>query len=157
MNEIRFDWRTMAQMSAPEFHRIVMVREAVFVVEQACAYQETDALDANARHLSLLIDDTLAGYLRLLTTREPAIGRVLIARAYRGRGLARLLMQEGLREAERCAGQAPVHVSAQAHLRAFYESVGFEVASDIYLEDGIPHCAMVRPATAPVLPGGDGA
>lgn len=146
MNEPCFRGQWLRELSAIAFHEIVALREAVFVVEQACAYQETDAQDLVARHLSLRIDDTLAGYLRIVPGELPAIGRVLIAPAFRGRGLGTDLMQAGLRETRRLHGDVAVRISAQAHLRAFYEGLGFAVTSDIYLEDGIPHCAMQRTA-----------
>ena len=53
-------------------------------------------------------------------------------------------MREGL---ARCASKypgRPVRVSAQAHLEAFYASLGFAVASAPYDEDGILHVDMVR-------------
>ena len=36
----------------------------------------------------------------------------------------------------------PIRISAQAYLRSFYESLGFEVDSPAYLEDGIAHLEM---------------
>lgn len=144
MSELRFIGQWLRDMSVTTFHEIVALREAVFVVEQACAYQEIDAHDAAARHLSLHVDDALAGYLRILPGGPPAIGRVLIAPRFRGRGLGYDLMKEGLRETWRLYGHVAIRVSAQAHLRDFYEQLGFTATSDIYLEDGIPHCAMQR-------------
>ncbi|MES1955105.1 GNAT family N-acetyltransferase [Salinisphaera hydrothermalis] len=146
MSELCFRSHWLRDLSAIAFHEIVSLREAVFVVEQACVYQETDAQDLVARHVSLRIDDALAGYLRIVPGDIPAIGRVLIAPAFRGRGLGTDLMQAGLRETQRLYGDVVVRISAQAHLRAFYEGLGFTVASDVYLEDGIPHCAMQRAA-----------
>lgn len=148
MNDIQTTWQRLDELSARELHEIIALREAVFVVEQACAYQETDAEDLAAWHLTLRVAGQLAGYLRLIETAEPAIGRVLIAPAFRGRGLARRLMHEGLDQTHRQHGSVVVHVSAQAHLRRFYESLGFVATSDIYLEDGIPHQAMMRQPTA---------
>ena len=34
-------------------------------------------------------------------------------------------------------------LSAQEHLRKFYESHGFHQVGEGYLEDGIPHIAMI--------------
>jgi len=50
-----------------------------------------------------------------------------------------------MREAMRRAGelwQGGIHLGGQAHLRAFYESLGFEVSGPAYDEDGIPHLSM---------------
>lgn len=149
MSESRFIGQWLRDMSAATLHEIVALREAVFVVEQACAYQETDAHDLVARHLSLRIGDALAGYLRIVPGDIPAIGRVVIAPGFRGRGLGYALMHAGMSETRRLYGEVAVRVSAQAHLCDFYQHLGFVVTSDVYLEDGIPHCAMQRAAVAP--------
>jgi ElaA protein len=39
-----------------------------------------------------------------------------------------------------------VFLSGQQHLEAFYASLGFTRCSDPYLEDGIAHVDMQRPA-----------
>lgn len=36
-----------------------------------------------------------------------------------------------------------IRISAQAYLLKFYNSLGFEPVSDIYLEDGIEHMEML--------------
>jgi ElaA protein len=38
-------------------------------------------------------------------------------------------------------------VAAQQHLAKFYGSLGFAAASEPYMEDGIAHVDMVRPAS----------
>jgi ElaA protein len=35
-----------------------------------------------------------------------------------------------------------IQISAQKYLKAFYKSLGYEIVSDEYLEDGIPHLKM---------------
>ncbi|MFN2364808.1 MAG: GNAT family N-acetyltransferase, partial [Halarsenatibacteraceae bacterium] len=37
-----------------------------------------------------------------------------------------------------------IKLSAQNHLRNFYENQEFEPVSEVYLEDGIPHIDMLR-------------
>ena len=37
-----------------------------------------------------------------------------------------------------------IKISAQTYLVIFYENHGFKTTGDRYLEDGIPHIAMVR-------------
>ena len=41
---------------------------------------------------------------------------------------------------------APIALSAQSHLEKFYRSLGFSPTSEEYVEDGIPHIDMLRPA-----------
>ncbi len=78
----------------------------------------------------------------------PAIGRVLVRARARGDGLAHALMREAV---ERCQARWPgqaISLGTQSHLQRYYAAHGFEVCSDEYLEDGIPHVDMRRPASS---------
>ncbi len=147
---MRFDFAALAALDAPTLYRVLALRAAVFVVEQDCAYLDPDGRDADAWHLLGWEADTLAAYLRVFfpTPGEPAahIGRVVVAPTHRGRGLGRAVMREGIRRLEARLGPVPIALSAQAHLRAFYGDLGFEVAGPGYDEDGIPHLPMRRAA-----------
>ncbi len=46
-----FFLKELGEMTGVEFYQLARLRTAVFVVEQACAYQEIDAIDAQAKHL----------------------------------------------------------------------------------------------------------
>ena len=37
-----------------------------------------------------------------------------------------------------------IEISAQEHLKKFYETVGFQQTSESYLEDDIPHIRMLK-------------
>ena len=60
----------------------------------------------------------------------------------RGTGMGRVLMREGHRRVREQFGPSPVHVGAQAHLEAFYGSLGYARSGPNYDEDGIPHLPM---------------
>jgi len=143
---LHFRWQRLDDMTAGEAHRLIQLRESVFVVEQACAYQEADDLDLTCWHLTALADDEIAGYLRVVDAghkyREPSIGRVLTAPAYRRRGVGRALMIEGIRRTRNAYPTASIRISAQQYLAGFYAELGFEAMTAPYLEDGIPHIEM---------------
>jgi ElaA protein len=40
--------------------------------------------------------------------------------------------------------QDEIKISAQQHLTQFYQKHGFVSVGDSYLEDGIPHIAMIK-------------
>ncbi len=127
----------------------------MFVLEQRSFFRDLDGRDADARHLRALEGGALAGALRLLPAGPGAarVGRVVVAERFRGRGLGRVLMAEALAEHRRLSGGAPVDVSAQVQLRAFYETLGFRAVSEPYDDDGILHLDMRRegePATTRV-------
>jgi ElaA protein len=125
-------------------------RVAVFVVEQTCAYQELDGWDLRATHLIGWDGSDVAAYLRCFAPGvkypEASLGRILTTAAYRGSSLGRELVRRGLQRLERQHPGTPVRIGAQARLERFYNSFGFIVASEPYLEDGIPHIDMVKAA-----------
>lgn len=139
----------LPDLSAVQLLAWLALRARVFVVEQRCAYQDPDALDACAWHL--LGHDaagTLRAGLRLVDPgakyAEPSIGRVVLDGALRGSGLADALLAEGLHlAAEAWPGQGN-RISAQAHLQRYYARHGYVPVGAEYLEDDIPHIEMWR-------------
>lgn len=125
---------------------LLRLRIDVFVVEQACPWQDLDGrdLDSSTTHFWFAPAghrDQPIGCLRLL--REPAgwrIGRVCVARPARGRGLAGSLMRAALSE----IGDLPCVLDAQSYLVGYYELFGFVVSGEEFVEDGIPHLPMRR-------------
>jgi len=117
------------------------LRQEVFVVEQECAYADLDGRDVEAgtRHVLLHDDDALVGTARVLDDGDVwRVGRVALAPASRGRGLADQLMRAAL---EVTTGRDVV-LDAQAPLAGWYATLGFEVDGPEFLEDGIPHVPM---------------
>jgi ElaA protein len=138
----------MDAFSAVELYALLKLRVDVFIVEQACAYRELDGQDADALHLRLLIDGSTAAYARLVQPNDapPRIGRVLVSPEHRGKGLGEAVMREAIRVCDDRFPDAPIALSAQSHLDRFYRSLGFSPTSEEYVEDGIPHIDMLRPA-----------
>ena len=150
MDKAMIDWRwcRLEQLSAAELYAVLAAREAVFVVEQACPYQELDGLDLQAMHLVAWSGAEVAAYLRVLPPGvrfgEPSIGRLLTTRAFRGQGLGREMVAQALQQIAQAYPRQPVRISAQTYLQHFYAAFGFETVSETYLEDGIPHVEMLR-------------
>ena len=121
------------------------LRQQVFVVEQDCPYPDLDGRDLEpaTRHVVLLDDDVVVGTLRVLDDGEwVRIGRVVVAPAGRGRGLAARLMDEAMG----VCGDREVRLDAQTGLTGFYEGYGFEVTGPAFDDDGVMHLPMRRPA-----------
>ncbi|CAG9295408.1 GNAT family N-acetyltransferase [Celerinatantimonas diazotrophica] len=145
-----FEWacKSFCQLSVDELYQILKLRVDVFVVEQHCPYPELDGHDtySEVRHLMLYQQGKLSAYARLLapgmTYPTAAIGRVIVAAHARGEKLGRVLMNEAIDQCKKLWPEQPITIEAQAHLQAFYESVGFRAISDIFLEDGIEHRNM---------------
>jgi ElaA protein len=123
-----------------ELYRILQLRSEVFVVEQACAFQDIDGRDvAEATvHLWLEHDDRLAGYARILPMPGATeLGRIVTPLDRRSTGVGVRLMREAMDRIE-----GPIVLKAQARLSDWYERFGFDLAGDPFLEDGIPHVPM---------------
>lgn len=150
---IDWQWCTPGDLSLGQLYAVFAAREAVFVVEQHCAYQELDGLDLDARHLVGWSGGEVAAYLRVLGPgvrfAEPSIGRVLTSQAFRGSGLGRELVARSLAYVDVRYPAHGIRISAQAHLERFYHSFGFAIVSPPYLEDGIPHVEMLRSIRKP--------
>lgn len=144
-------WSHFSCLSPADLYEILAARNAVFVVEQACAFQDCDGVDRVSHHLwTRGIDGTVVAYLRVVPPgalyNEPSIGRIITAQSARGIGLGRLLVAEGIRRTEALYGGVPIRIGAQRYLLHFYGSFGFEPTGFDYDEDGIPHSEMVRRA-----------
>lgn len=146
---VQYQCLSYSELGKDQLYALLALRQEVFVVEQHCPYLDADGQDQAASHLLGLTDDgQLATYVRLLPAgisydNYVAIGRVITAPFARGKGLGRALMQEAIVQAQRLWPDTSIKLSAQAHLQAYYRSVGFSPVGDIYMEDGIPHVGMV--------------
>jgi ElaA protein len=125
------------------------LRQQVFVVEQDCPYPDLDGRDLEeaTRHVVLLDEgDRVVGTLRVLDDGDWArIGRVAVAPAARGRGLAAVLMDEAMA----LCGDREVRLDAQTGLTGFYAGYGFEVTGPEFDEDGVMHVPMRRAGSGP--------
>lgn len=148
--DIRWQWCRLPGLTTQQLHAVFAARIAVFVVEQACPYQELDSWDLDAEHLIAWQGESVAAYLRVLAPgvrfSEPSVGRILTGQLYRRTGLGRELVARGLAHVDAAHTGADVRISAQLYLERFYRSFGFLPASEVYPEDGIPHIEMLRRA-----------
>jgi ElaA protein len=138
----RFD-----DLTNKELYIILKERTTVFVVEQNCPYPEVDGKDPQTYHLFKEENGEIIAYLRVLPAgvsyQEASIGRVLVKKEYRGRGIAEELLRRGLDFIHDELKENTVKIQAQDYLRKFYGSFGFKAITETYLEDNIPHVDML--------------
>lgn len=144
---MQWEIKAFDQLSLQELYTILTLRTNVFVVEQACPYPEVDGKDPNCLHLLGTINGELVAYLRNLPAAlrydEVSIGRVVIKPSHRGKGLGRLMMEQAIHCITNEWKESQIKIGAQAYLEKFYQSLGFEPVSEVYLEDDIPHLDML--------------
>lgn len=139
----RFD-----SLSISEIYGILKLRNAVFIVEQNCPYQDIDEKDQSSYHLFLKEDNgQIAAYLRILdkgqTFDKISIGRVIVRKDKRGSGLAKQMLLKAISFIQEQLHEQRIKIEAQAYLQEFYRGIGFMPLSEIYLEDEIPHIKMM--------------
>jgi ElaA protein len=133
---------------------IARLRQAVFVVEQECAYPDLDDLDVDPETVHFWAGSRAAGTpqavgaaacLRVLRDRDTAggwvIGRVCCAKDRRGTRLSARLMEAAMAW---LGPEAEVRLGAQTYAAGFYRRFGFVEYGEEYIEDGIPHIPMRR-------------
>lgn len=149
MNDRHWILKSWAELTTAQLYAILAARQAVFVVEQNCPYQDLDGYDQRCLHLwTADSDDAVLALARLLPpglkADEASIGRVLTTAGGRGLKLGRELMQRAIAAVRiEWPGHA-IRIEAQHYLEAFYQSLGFETVSPVFDMDGIPHVEMLR-------------
>ena len=150
---LTFSWARLEALTTLALYDIMQARAAVFVVEQKCPYQDADGVDLQSWHLCVRLGDALAAYARVVDPgvkyAQPSIGRVLTPQKFRSLKIGRALVSEAIRFSEHTFPGQDIKIGAQAYLQRFYESLGFQVVSDLYDDDGIPHLEMIRAASVP--------
>ncbi|MEM5549711.1 GNAT family N-acetyltransferase [Pseudoalteromonas neustonica] len=139
--------KLFSQLSSTELFNIMRGRVDVFVVEQQCPYPELDDVDtqSDTQHLFWSEEPCLYAYARCYAKNEQysAIGRVLIEKSQRGKGLAAILVKEAIHCCLKHWPSRDIYIGAQTYLLDFYSEFGFEKTGGVYLEDGIEHQDMI--------------
>ncbi|MCR4594654.1 MAG: GNAT family N-acetyltransferase [Clostridiales bacterium] len=132
------------ELNVDELFEIYKLRSDVFVCEQKCTEPDVDDMDKVAIHVMLRENDGLKGYLRIITKEN---GTVLFGRVVskeRRRGIGTKIMGFATDYSKKELGADKIAIDAQTQAIAFYESVGFRVISEEFMEAGIPHKKMLR-------------
>ncbi len=136
------------ELTTAELYELLQLRSEVFVVEQDCVYQDIDGKDQKALHILGYRNDRLVAYTRCFDRgfyfEEAAIGRVLVRENARNFGYGHEIMKASVAAIRKNYKTESIKLSAQQYLVKFYESHGFVAIGEGYLEDGIPHIAMVK-------------
>jgi ElaA protein len=146
--DIEFEVKRFDELSVLEVYKILRLRAKIFIVEQECIYQDIDDKDQKAYHVIGYKDKEIVAYTRLFDAGDyfenASIGRVVVSEKERKYGYGHSLIKESISTIETHFKTKVIKISAQTYLKKFYETHGFEQIGEEYLEDGIPHIAMIR-------------
>lgn len=136
------------ELSLDELHDLLELRSEVFVVEQNCVYQDVDGKDKKALHVLGYDDSKLVAYTRIFKPgdyfKEVGIGRVAVKKDYRKHKYGYAIMKASLVAVDSYFKTTNIKLSAQVYLKKFYNNLGFIEVGEAYLEDDIPHIAMIK-------------
>jgi len=144
-------WRLLAfnELSNHELYALLALRESIFIVEQDVPYADIDGKDPHCTHLLGSLQGELVAYMRILPVGlfEAgffSMGRVVLRQDLRSTGIGHELVRQGIQHLDSIRGNVPVKISSQLYLKNFYSRFGFVAIGEMYIEDRIPHIAMVR-------------
>ncbi len=140
--------KKFSELTIDELYNLLKLRSEVFVVEQDCVYQDIDEKDKISIHILGKKNSEIIAYARIFKPgdyfKEAAIGRVVVDFNNRGFGYANDIMRASIQLVQDKFIGSSIKVSAQTYLKKFYDNLGFNQVGEEYLEDGIPHIAMIK-------------
>lgn len=140
--------KTFEDLSIHELYDFLQLRSEIFVVEQDCVYQDLDGKDAKALHIIGIKEGKTVAYTRCFMPgiyfEEASIGRVVVEANQRKFGYGHDIMKASVKAIKDHYNTEIIKLSAQTYLKKFYNTHGFIETGEGYLEDGIPHIAMIK-------------
>lgn len=121
------------------------VRRTVFVHEQQVPEEEEiDQFEDESTHVVLYDNQEPvgAGRVRVLD----GIGkleRICVLSTSRQKGAGKLIVDK-LEDVATAQGVSKLKLNAQTHAIPFYERLGYETVSDVFMDAGIPHVTMIK-------------
>lgn len=145
---LQLETKTFQELTISELYQILQLRSEVFVVEQDCVYQDIDGKDKKALHILGKKEGKIVAYTRCFAPNiyfeEAAIGRVVVKETERKFGYGHQILKASIEEIQQRYQTTTIKLSAQQYLTHFYETHNFKQIGEGYLEDGIPHIAMLK-------------
>ncbi|HBK70163.1 MAG TPA: GNAT family N-acetyltransferase [Flavobacteriaceae bacterium] len=145
---VKFYIKEYQQLNKDKLYEILQLRAEVFIVEQKCIYQDIDNKDQKALHVLGYKNKKLIAYTRIFKPNEyfelASIGRVVVVQKERKHKYGYQLMETSILAINIHFKEFKIAISAQKHLKQFYNTFGFQQVGEGYMEDGIPHIYMIN-------------
>ena len=124
------------------------LRINVFVDEQGVPLEdeldEFGVLDGSCDHILVYYNNQPVGTGRIrIVDKVGKLERICILKDYRKYGLGKIIIA-GLESIAMEQGIKQFKLHGQTQAEGFYKKLGYEAASEVFMEDGIPHLLMVK-------------
>ena len=140
--------KSFSDLTKEELYNILSLRSEVFIVEQNCAYQDIDQKDQFALHVFIKKNNQIIAYTRIFKPNDyfeySSIGRVVVLKKERASKIGSQIISFSIKKIEEIFNETKIKISAQKYLIPFYKKLGLTTIGEEYLEDGIPHIAMIK-------------
>lgn len=124
------------------------IRIEVFVEEQGVPLEdeldEFDKLNGQCEHILVYLNEQPVGTGRIrLVDGFGKLERICILKPYRKFGLGKVIIK-ALEEVAEKEGVSKIKLHGQKHAEGFYNKLGYQTSSSVFMEDGIPHILMIK-------------
>ena len=134
--------------AVPDLEKALQIRIDVFVHEQGVPVEDEidkfDTLDGECDHILVYYEGDAVGSGRVrIVDGVGKLERIVVLKPYRKLGLGKVIVEK-LETLVKERGISKVKLHGQTHAQNFYEKLGYERASDVFMEDGIEHILMIK-------------
>ncbi|NQY31150.1 MAG: GNAT family N-acetyltransferase [Flavobacteriaceae bacterium] len=141
--------KTFDELNNNELYGILRLRNSIFIIDQQCIFEDIDGKDVtDCYHFFCSVNGQIIAYARFFGPskiyNEPCLSRVCTSLDQRGKGIGKELMKRALDKMSILFPKQSFRIEAQLYLKFFYESFGFKVVGETYIEDGIEHVHMLK-------------
>ncbi|WP_342512393.1 GNAT family N-acetyltransferase [Sporosarcina sp. FSL K6-1522] len=131
-----------------DLEKAFSIRKAVFVEEQGVAleseFDEFDTLNDRSEHILVYHQEQPVGTGRIRWVEGVGkLERICILEPYRKFGLGKVIIK-ALEEIAEDKGLLQVKLHGQTQAAGFYEKLGYQTSSGVFMEEGIPHILMMK-------------
>lgn len=126
-----------------EKQQVYTVRKTVFVDEQNVPVEEEiDGYEESSIHFLCQVNEQTIGAGRLrFENNYGKLERICVLKSFRGQSYGKQIIQAIENEIKK----QKFHIAklgAQTHAITFYENLGYEIISNVFMDAGIPHVMM---------------
>lgn len=129
-----------------DLHEALNIRKTVFIEEQHVSeFDEFDTLQEQCQHVLVYHENQPVGTGRVRIVDHTAkLERICILKPYRKYGLGKVIVS-GLEEIIKEKGLTACKIlHGQTQATGFYQKLGYQISSQEFMEDGIPHVLMTK-------------
>ncbi|MDG4729239.1 GNAT family N-acetyltransferase [Bacillus pumilus] len=131
-----------------DLHVAQDIRKSVFIEEQQVPesdeFDQFDTLNEQCQHVLVYHENQPVGTGRVrIVDHTGKLERICILKPYRKYGLGKIIIGE-LEKIMQEKGITKIKLHGQTHAEGFYKKLGYQTASDEFMEDGIPHVLMTK-------------